>query len=153
MCYSVALWVNTFSKVSQIQTTFIYNSWHKWVNPFMPIYQTKPPDNLGDISLTTTIFRKYLKENRSSELYLKLSFIILANSCLIPKLFLNVFQVQTTLVKHISRHQWVKRKIIKYHLDMKRTVTAPANRIIPLRLSVQSSGQMIKLPIYELCNA
>ena len=57
------------------------------LNPFIPLASPKWPDNFDDISLTKAIFRKDLKENRSSELYLQLSFKHFANLYLIPKLF------------------------------------------------------------------
>ena len=57
------------------------------------------PDHLGDISLTKAIFRKYNKENCSSELYLQLSLKYFMNLCFIPKLFWKLWQVQMTLVK------------------------------------------------------
>ena len=52
--------------------------------------QPKLPDNFGDISLTNAIFRKYLRENCSSLLYLQLSFKYFVNLCFIPKLFSKV---------------------------------------------------------------
>ena len=48
------------------------------------------PDNFDDVSLEKAIFRKCLKENCSSELYLQLSFKNFANLCFIPKLLSKV---------------------------------------------------------------
>ena len=50
---------------------------------------------------TNTIFRKYLMENCSSELYPQLSFKKFLNSCSVPKLF---SKVQTSLLK-VNCHQ------------------------------------------------
>ena len=52
----------------------------------MPI-AAKTDRQFGDISLTKAIFRKYLKENYSTELYLNLSFKYFANLYFIPFLF------------------------------------------------------------------
>ena len=68
--------------------------------------QPKPPDHFGDTSLTKAIFRKYLKDICSSKLNLKLSFKCFTNISFIPKLFSKLWQVQTTLVKNISRQEW-----------------------------------------------
>ena len=46
-------------------------------------------------------------ENFSFELYLQLSSKYLANLFLVLKLFSKVWQVQMTLIKSISCHEWV----------------------------------------------
>ena len=71
------------------------------INPFIYV-ATKATDNLDDISLAKTIFKNYLKENCSSELYLGLFFKYFANLCFFPKLFSKVWQVQTTLVDQVD---------------------------------------------------
>ena len=63
------------------------------------LWQPKWPDNFGGIFLTKAIFRKYFKENGSSELHLQLSFNSLYEFMPIPKLLSKVWQVQQTLVK------------------------------------------------------
>ena len=68
------------------------------VYPFMPV-PFNLPDYFGGISLPKAIFWKYLMEKFSSELYLQLSFKYFSILCLILKLSLNAWQVQTILIK------------------------------------------------------
>ena len=64
-------------------------------NLLMPVAATLLPDYNGGISLTKAMFKKYLKENCSSELYLQLSFKYFSNLSFILKLSSKVWQVQT----------------------------------------------------------
>ena len=80
-------------------TVFKVSSLYLRINPFMPVAAKTASQFFGDISLIKVVYRKYLKENCSSEPYPQLSVKYFANVCLIPKLFLKVSQVQMTLVK------------------------------------------------------
>ena len=86
---------------TNLYVCLIYLSFVYLTHAFLQLEST-----FGGISLTKAIFRKYLKESCSSELYLQLSFKYLFNLYFILKIFLKVRQVQTTLVKEISR-TWV----------------------------------------------
>ena len=68
----------------------------------------KHPYYFGNIFVQKAFFRKYLKEKCWSEAYSQHSFKYLLTSCLISKLFPKVSGRQTTLVKNIHRHEWVK---------------------------------------------
>ena len=72
------------------------------------MYQPKPPGYFGDISLIKAILRKNFEGDCFSHFYPQLSFKYFANLHITPKLFSKVLQVQTTLVKEISRHEWVE---------------------------------------------
>ena len=62
------------------------------------------------MSLTKSIFRKYLKENCSSELYLQLSFKYFPNLCFISNLFSNCMTGPDDTGPVISRYVWVKHR-------------------------------------------
>ena len=96
----------------------------------------KPPDNFGNISLTKAICRIYFKENCLLEHFLQLLTKYFANLSFIPKLFLKVWQVQTTLVKWISRHEWPKR----YSVHSWPVGRSGLNSISKLLLKLYSQG-------------
>ena len=75
------------------------------LNPFMTVVPKKLLNSFGNILLTRSIFRKYLKEKRCLEPDPQLSFIYIVNLFLIPKLFSKVQYVQKILCKEIS--EWV----------------------------------------------
>ena len=56
-----------------------------YVKPFMSV--AAKTAYFVDISITNAIFKKYLKERCSSELYVQISFKYLTNFWLTPKLF------------------------------------------------------------------
>ena len=83
--------------INTLELHFIFSSGSLMLlmKTFMP-FAVKQPDNFDDISLTKAKFRKYLKKDCSSKLYLQLSFKYFANLYFISKLSSKVWPIQTT---------------------------------------------------------
>ena len=75
------------ASVSDLGTSGLESSNDRTISfdTFTPIAVKTVPDSFGYISLTKEIFRKYLKKNCSSELYLQLSFKYFVKSKLYSK--------------------------------------------------------------------
>ena len=68
-----------------------------FLNPIMTA-ASKMPDYFGYIFLAKATCRKYLKESCFLEFYLQLSLKYFADSCFIPKLFLNSYLLMTIVL-------------------------------------------------------